>query len=361
MANLLQHKIGFLAGTLGQGGAERQLFYILRTLKEHGARLRVLSLTQGEFWEEKIRALNVQIVWVGRSRSRLGRLRRIVSELRVDRPEIFQSQHFYTNLYVTAAARALGMREIAAVRCDATSEVAGAGRWLRRLSLRAPRLIAANSRAAIRTAVALGVPAKRLCLLPNVVDTGQFKPSASKKEPPLKLIAVGRLTEQKRLDRFLAVLARLRKMSALKGVIVGAGPLQSKLEQQARALGLSPDGVEFRGKDVDMAALYCEADVLVLTSDYEGTPNVVMEAMAAGLPVVSTRVGGVVDLVEHGASGFLVEPGDDEALLKALLELVNDATLRQTMGERGREKIEPHYGLHRLPEFLVALYQQALA
>ena len=132
-------KITFVAGTLGQGGAERQLFYILKALRQHQVEVRLLCLTQREFWETRIQDLGVSVTWAGESSSRLMRLRRILSELRQHRPDVLQSQHFYTNLYVALAARALGLREVGAVRNDVFSEIADGGRLLGRFSGRNPR------------------------------------------------------------------------------------------------------------------------------------------------------------------------------------------------------------------------------
>src|SRR5687767_3425630 len=137
-------RITFLAGTLGQGGAERQLFYILQALRDHGVGLRLLCLTQGEFWEQRIREeLHVPVAWVGRSSLRLGRLLRIVMELRRQLPDVIQSQHFFTNLYVAGAARLLQRPEIGAIRNDVTSEVGNS--FMGRLSLTTPRYLAVNS------------------------------------------------------------------------------------------------------------------------------------------------------------------------------------------------------------------------
>src|SRR5437867_9101972 len=98
-------KICFIAGTLGQGGAERQLFYVVRMLARLGAEVRVLCLTEREFWEKKIIAAGVAVTYVGRSKSRLLRLARMAAALRRFRPDVVQSQHFYTNLYSALSAR----------------------------------------------------------------------------------------------------------------------------------------------------------------------------------------------------------------------------------------------------------------
>lgn len=203
MTNLSELKVSLLAGTLGQGGAERQLFYIVRALRQLGVQVRVLSLTSSEFWAARIGQLQVPVTWVGRSGSRWGRLASIVAELRQNPAHLVQSQHFFANAYALLAARILRLREIGAIRSTVANEIRGTGRLAGNVCLRLPRLIAANSRAAIDSAIAMGVPASRFFLLPNVVDTEQFSPAARPEGGPLRLLAVGRLIPLKRFDRFL--------------------------------------------------------------------------------------------------------------------------------------------------------------
>jgi glycosyltransferase involved in cell wall biosynthesis len=361
--DLSKLKICFLAGTLGQGGAERQLYYIIRELRNSARQVRVFCLTRGEYWEEKICALGVPVIWVGQSSSRLLRLARICSELLKDPPEIVQSQHFYTNLYVTAAARLLGLREIGAIRNNVWSEVHQNGAFLGPLSLRMPRVIAANSNAAIRTIVAHGIALQRVCLLNNVVDIEQFRPPEERRATVFRVLAVGRLCEQKRYDRLLEVIAELRKCSsrAVKTVLVGDGPLRPELERRAGQLRLLPDAVKFHGADDNLLPFYNNADVLLLTSDYEGTPNVVLEAMACGLPVVATRVGGIAEIVQEGVTGLLAQPGSTEELVEALLKIAGNENMRNQFGANARAYTEDHYSPERLADHLRRLYAAALS
>jgi len=329
MRNFSKLKLCFLAGTLEHGGAERQLFYTLQALCQAGATPRLLSLDQGEFWEDTIKALGICVTCVGDQPARLTRLFRVMKELRKNPPDVLQSQHFYANAYVSVAAWLLQASGIGAMRNNGRTEVSGSGPLGGWLNLRLPRTIAANSQMAIQYALAQGVPASRLYFLPNVVDTDWFKPSSPCSKGPLTLIAVGRLVKQKRLDRFISLVGRLRTDFRLdvRGLIVGPGcqneDLRPELENQARSLGLFPDIVQFRGGVSDIRSVYHEADVCVLTSDFEGTPNVLLEAMSSGLPVVSTKVGGVPDIVRHGRTGFLAAPDDLDGLLVALVERVS--------------------------------------
>src|SRR5439155_2939661 len=138
------------------------------------------------------------------------------------------------------------------------------------------------------------------------------------------------------------MIGRLRMDFGLnvRGLIVGPESqnedVRSELENQAATLGLYPGVIEFRGGISDMRPLYHEAAACVLTSDYEGTPNILLEAMASGLPVVASRVGGVPGIVKHRQTGFLLEPDDLEGFATALVELVRNSKLRQEMGQRAR-------------------------
>src|ERR1051326_8617602 len=99
MLDLSKLKICYLAGTLGQGGAERQLFYAIQALRQSGAAVQILSLDRGGFWEDPIKELGVSVTWVGQDRSRFKRICRIVKHLKKEPADILQSQHFYTNAY----------------------------------------------------------------------------------------------------------------------------------------------------------------------------------------------------------------------------------------------------------------------
>lgn len=109
------------------GGAERQLFYILKALHDEGARPRVFCLTHGDFWAEKIRNLGISVTWVGEVKSPCRRLIRIISELRRNPPDIIQSQQFYTNTFAIAAGRFLGLPDIGAVRSNGIREFNDSG------------------------------------------------------------------------------------------------------------------------------------------------------------------------------------------------------------------------------------------
>ena len=364
MRELSGLRVSFLAGTLGQGGAERQLYYMLAVLRAAGAKPRVLCLTQGEHWQSRIESLGVPVRWVGQSSSSLGRLRDIVHELRQNPADVVQSQHFFANGYVAAASRLLGLREIGAIRGDGFEELESNPGLFGWCSLRFPRYLAANSRVAIDNSVtALGARRDRFFFVPNVVDTAAFTPEPRTANKRVLVLAVGSLVPVKRLDRFVRAVSALRGRTEvqMQAVIVGDGPMRSQLESLSGELGLTSAQLQFPGTAPDIMNWYRKADLVVLTSEREGTPNVILEAMASGLPVVATRVGGVPALVRDDETGYIVDPDDEASLAAAILKLVQAPDKRLAFGLLARRFVEEHHGLPELTAALRRLYDGVLA
>jgi len=352
-------RVCFIAGTLGLGGAERQLYYMLKALTDNGAICQVLCLTQGETYESRIQALGVPVIYVGQQSNRLLRLVHIVREVRRFRPTIIQSAHSYTSLYAFAAGRLTGCKAVGAVRTEGVGEFERIG-MMGKATLRLGHTFIGNSQAALNTLSAVR-PGSRRYLLPNAIDTQQFQPSGTPQTAagsPAQLLTVGRLIQQKRHDILLQVAALLRDTGQnFHLTLVGDGPLRATLEAQAADLGLQ-GRVTFAGSTENVLPYYHASHILLLTSDYEGTPNVVIEGLACGLPVVATRAGGTVDLVTDGVNGFLVNCGDYEKLAHYSRHLIKDAALRQQMGAAGRDHIIQQYSLNALYDRLMDIYQQ---
>ena len=171
---------------------------------------------------------------------------------------------------------------------------------------------------------------------------------------------IGRMTAVKRTDDVLVAFKRLRD-EGVDAVLcmVGDGPDRPGLEQRAHELGVVGDTL-FLGYQEDVAPFYAAFDALVLPSSNEGTPVSAIEALAAGRPVVATRVGGVPDVVVEGEDGFLVEPGATDDLADRLAELARDPELRQRMGQAGRQRVVPRYAVDRLVDDVDRLYRSLL-
>ncbi len=171
----------------------------------------------------------------------------------------------------------------------------------------------------------------------------------------------GRMTAVKRTDDLLTMLAGVRErgVDALL-LLVGDGDDRERLEQRAHDLGLARSCL-FLGYQEDVAPWYAICDAVVLTSASEGTPVTIIEALAAGRPVVATKVGGVPDVVDEGETGFLVRPHDTHALAERLEILAGDPVRRRAMGELGRARMLERYAVGRLVDDVDALYRELLA
>jgi glycosyltransferase involved in cell wall biosynthesis len=164
-----------------------------------------------------------------------------------------------------------------------------------------------------------------------------------------RLIAiVGRIFPIKNHRLFLDAAGRIaRAEHDARFLVVGDGVLREDMERHAAALGIR-DRVFFTGWRRDLDRIYPDVDVLVVSSNNEGTPVSAIEAMASGRPVVATRVGGLPDLVDHRVTGMLVPPGDPDALAGAVLELLRDRDRAARMGQAARESVRGRFGLDRL-------------
>ncbi len=177
------------------------------------------------------------------------------------------------------------------------------------------------------------------------------------------VLSVSRLVPIKNVALFVDAVAIARhRRPDVRAVIVGEGPLDSALRDRASSLGVS-DAIRFVGyvAQPDLPRWYRTADVFALTSDFDNSPNVVLEAMASGLPVVATEVGGVGEFVETPAGGVLVPKGDAAATGAAILSLVDDAATRQSAGAFNRLRATTAFSWRTSAEQLLAAYRGAMA
>jgi glycosyltransferase involved in cell wall biosynthesis len=228
-------------------------------------------------------------------------------------------------------------------------------------AFRASSRIVANSAA---VAAYIGrvyrAPRRRVQVVYNGVDGQRFHRQPRPPGRPLTVIGAGRLVAQKNFLLFVEAAARVRRaVPEIRFRIAGDGPQREMIQRRCQELGLA-DAVEFLGERPDVEAVFRDGDAFWLTSGWEGLPNVVIEAMASGLPVVATDVGGTGELLRSGREGFLVRPGAIDELEYYATALLRDAELRAGMSAAAVQRAG-QFSLARMVQRTAALYDAACA
>lgn len=237
--------------------------------------------------------------------------------------------------------------------------------WLDRVTASwCNRIIAVSQHTAETIVRVEGIPRQKVIVIPNGVDLTRFTPRDRQQAranlgingTPFVIASIGRLSAEKGQDYLIEALVAIRSRIAHPVCLfAGGGPLRDKLESQARLASLDST-CRFLGEVVDVESVFAAADVVVLPSLFEGMPNVVLEAMAMGRPVIASAVGGSTELVRHGETGLLIPPADSAALAHALVSIASSAERRQQMGVRAREVAEAEYGIDGMIRSVENLY-----
>jgi glycosyltransferase involved in cell wall biosynthesis len=200
--------------------------------------------------------------------------------------------------------------------------------------------------------------ARTTVVIRNGIDV-RGRPLARPETEPARIVSVGRLQAPKDPLTLVRALAELEGR-AFHASFVGDGPERREVESEIARLGLS-DAVELAGRRPDVPEILAASQVFVLASRSEGFPMAVLEAMAAGLPVVASRVGGLDEIVDTGETGLLVRPGDPSELARAIARLLDEPGLRARMGAAGRARVERHFDLDGALRAHLDLYRRELA
>lgn len=301
------------------------------------------------------------------------KLERLIMRGRYD---VVHTHLIYSQIYGRLAAAAAG------AKCVISSEqnvyrlkALAPFRWMeRRLSGLTDRTVACSNGVREHLVRKVGINPLKVVVVPNAVDTKVFFPI--RKQSPLfakvksvrrelgigagdvVIGSVGHMSRQKGQKFLVAAipLVHLRYPRA-KFVFVGKGKLRKSLEEQARGLGVE-EAVRFAGIRNDVPVVLNCFDVFVLPSLWEGFGTAIIEALACGVPVVATEVGGIPEIIEHGADGLLVPPGRARPLAESIIRLLDNPSLRGDMIYRGLRKAIGRFSVVRMVETMVKIYSQ---
>jgi glycosyltransferase involved in cell wall biosynthesis len=365
--------VAFLITSLDFGGAEAQLVRIARMLRQDGWTVSVISMLSPAAYEAELAeaGITVHSLAMTRGAPEPAAVIRLVRLLKREKPDILTSFMYHANLLGRLAARPGGVRIVVS---SIRNENFGGPRRdrLLRITDGLARVTTTNSRLAATALLDRGVvPEGKLRVIPNGLDLTNYSWTAPQREKARRetgclldsflWLAVGRLELQKDWPTLLTAFASVaHRQPEAQLRIAGHGSLEAELKAQAQKLGLEAH-VQFLGVRNDIPDLLAASDALVLSSAWEGLPNVVLEAMAAGKPVVATQVGGVPELVEAEVTGVLVPPADPAALAAAMLSLMQlPEEARHVLGCAGRQRAAAGFSLERVTGDWQSLFTELL-
>ena len=341
----------------GVGGMEVGIAKLVNGLDPARVASSICSTVVGDSLRDRLRP-GVKLFELNRRR---GNDPHLVADLyrlfKRERPHVVHTHRWGTLLEGTLAARLAGVPYVVHGE-HGTLETRWHNAWVqRRLWHHVDRVLSVSSRLAERMALEIAFPLDRITVIRNGLDLNRFQPVADKTAArqalgiaPDRLVigTVGRTVPVKDHPTFLRALARVRAAGIdFTAVIAGTGPAFQDTVRLAEALNLRDD-VQLLGNRDDVDRVLSAFDIFVLSSSSEGLSNTIQEAMATGLPVVATNVGGADELVVEEHTGVLTPSGDDRAMADALVALAHDEARRASFGRAGAERARAHFGIERM-------------
>ena len=354
---------------LGRGGSELQLFQLALGLTNRSWRVDVISLQATGPYRDELQASGIRLkicpLALVPAPHHVARLMRLLTATDAS---LVHTQAFRANLWGRVAAITARLPVVASVRATYS--------YLPAIYRPVERVLASRTAAIVTPAGAtrdfliqnVRVPAERVVVIPNGVNATAFSNQPAGREfrrrhgigSEFVVLLAGRLVKQKNP---VAALRSYQKLSVNwpKSVLIvaGSGPLENDLRRQAKG---GSDTVRFAG-ELDrngMIGAVNASDVVLLMSEFEGSPNILLEAMAASKPIVATAIGGTNDLVDNDINGLLVPPGDIDATAAALNRLASSESLRCRLGEAGRIRAYSRHSVDANIERHIALYERVI-
>ncbi len=372
-------KIVFILGTLQIGGTETQFLELIKRLDPEQFDLRVLAFSTKGKVRNEIEALHIPFTGLGFSglkRSPSGVLscykliRTMVNYLRAEQPDIVQSYLFWANIYGSISAKIAGVPIIITGRRGLRDP--HHQQWYHQILQYLANLwttdIVANSQAVKRECLQYerGVMERKIRVIYNGVDHARYFPPSSNAslrdefKIPDGCQVVGCIANlrpckghQVLLEAALLV---LQHHPQTRFLLVGDDHgIKSELTQQAHGSGIR-GAIVFTGYREDIPDILAICDMLVSTSFSEGFSNVILEAMAAGVPVIGTHVGGTIEMIEHEETGLLVPPADPKRLADAMLRLIDDTPLREKFAQAGIQYVNTSFRIETMVQQTTSLY-----
>ena len=350
-----------IVASLNAGGLERVVFDLVKHSDRARFTPRVVCLEEPGVWGARFVELNAPVDCVASvRRGQVGRIHRLAQHLRDIGADIVHTHNVKAHLSGALAAGLARVPVVLSTKHGRNFPTRPLGRLANRLACRVcANLVGVSADcAAIWHDVERASPEK-ISVITNGIDVTAFPVSFQAGEGPARAVSIARLSAVKDPVTLLqATRLVLVREPEFRLDLVGDGPLRSQVEQAIVTLRLG-DRVHLHGYVDDVRGVLAGASFFVLASTSEGVSLTLLEAMAAGLAVVATRVGGNPEVVAHGETGVLVPPGAPDALADAMLWMLRQPHARERMGRLGRRRVEDRFHVRRTVEAYEELYLRA--
>ncbi|MCX7705660.1 MAG: glycosyltransferase [bacterium] len=356
-------RVCFILGTLDVGGTEKQVLLLCKYFNREKFHPFIISLRNGIMKEDFIKE-NVPVFVIGkRYRFDFVALFKLILTLMRIRPDILHTFMFTSNTWGRIAGIASGIPVI--VASERSVDL-----WKKRYHFFIDKLlgfftdkIVCNSNSVKELYKKnLGTISRKLIVIKNGIEFEKFKPVNSKQKQGNKKIVftASRLSPEKGIQ-FLIDAARivLKERDDVRFLIAGEGKCRKEFEDIVTEYGIQKN-VVFLGYRKDIPDLILQSDIVVLPSLWEGLPNIILEAMAMKKPVVATSIGGTIEIVKDGETGFLVSPGDINQLAERIQLLISDENLTKKFGENGYKFVRKHFDVYSMVSSYENLYMMLL-
>ena len=359
--------IALVLNSFDPGGTEYQMSELMRGIDPRLFTVHAACLADRGALRSRVNAAGLSVtafpIHSLRSAHTVKQLARFARWCRHRRIQVVHACDFYANVFaLPAAALARVPVRIGSRRDVLVHERTAAQQLMQRLAYQTGHRVVANSRAAAERLIEEGVPDWKVVTIANGVDLARYHVDDASGRPPQGkssrrvITTVAHLRPGKGHDVLLKAAARVvRQIPDVRFRIIGDGPCRGSLERQAAALRVSAH-VDFLGHRDDVPTLLRASDVFAFPSLMEASPNAVIEAMAAGLPIVATRVGGIPEVVEHERDGLLVPPANDRDFAAALLRVIEHPDLASRIAEAARKTVETRFSFERMASEFQHLY-----
>ncbi len=369
-------RVLFIMDTLNFGGTETQAVQVAEHLHAAGSLVSVACLHRDGALTNRLEKLGVRVVRFVTQGTLLSyrgaeQLLRLAWFIRRGKFDVVHAHDLWANLMGVPAARLAGIPVVLSSQRDLGHlwwYTPARTRVIRVIHRLATRVIANSDAVRNHVVTEFHVPPERVSVLRNGVDFERFArahgdfeklfPGITAEHRLVAVVANMHSAVKGHHELIEAARTVCHAMPTVKFVLVGEGEERCKIQEHARSLDLD-DNFLFLGYREDIPELLSCCNFSLLPSRAEGFPNAVLESMAAGLPVIATRVGGTTEMIEDGISGLLVPPEDPPALAKAILHLLRDPELLGRLGREGQKRARSQYGFDQLLWQLQAIYRKS--